>query len=997
MGRTAASALRTIEPGGMRISRSRALVALCVVCCTRMPGALAAPFADKDTLKTAIRNCLGAFASGAKCCRVLILILARPVLILIIAALSTLQGADPPLFITRCDVSVSVSAGSWRNVMGQRATCGREMSTLASRRGRGHWPATRPHGLLLVSIIAACISTTHAAAFANSAALFTAVERCLSKVSTGERCCKPVSDPLGGGGADCGDAGTALMADWDTSLVTDMSGLFMSKYSFNQDISGWDVSKVTDMSDMFSGAYQFNQDLSSWKVGAVTDMSNMFSGASSFAKTADMSGWDVSKVTNMRNMFNYAQYFNATGLGSWDVSKVTDMTWMFYGASNFNDDISNWNVGQVQQMQAMFNGASIFNADITGWKPKTACTDAERNSGNCFINEGMGSQNYNFQDMFRGASQWIDSYTNCGFDNSDKSVCPASTYPSSASFYDGPPDAWTAGTPAGCSGGTASPFLSSAALIVAVERCLLKVSTGEACCSTGGANCGAACGVDMPSWDTSLVTDMSGLFMSKYSFNQDISGWDVSKVTDMSDMFSGAYQFNQDLSSWKVGAVTDMSNMFSGASSFAKTADMSGWDVSKVTNMRNMFNYAQYFNATGLGSWDVSKVTDMTWMFYGASNFNDDISNWNVGQVQQMQAMFNGASIFNADITGWKPKTACTDAERNSGNCFINEGMGSQNYNFQDMFRGASQWIDSYTNCGFDNSDKSVCPASTYPSSASFYDGPPDAWEPSICDASVAPENGAVGDCGGSLQIGDSCQPTCSSGFNPSGLRTCVRGGVLSMMLCLDTSGGPCDASAPPENGAVGTCTSSLTSGTICQPTCGVGYTVSGFSYCSGGNFTSATCAGDPCDGIPTPANGGKGNCGSSLSSGSTCRPTCKTGYTLSGDHSCDAGVLTSGTCNPDPCDASAPPTNGAAGTCTSSLASGTSCQPECNDGYFVSGPSSCLAGRLTAASCSDTLSPSPPPPSPPPKLVLDDEDHAPRLSALFVVLATTLNLLFSL
>ena len=58
----------------------------------------------------------------------------------------------------------------------------------------------------------------------------------------------------------------------------------MSKWSFNQDISGWDVSKVTDMSNMFSGAYQFNQDLSSWKVGAVTDMSNMFSGARALQK-----------------------------------------------------------------------------------------------------------------------------------------------------------------------------------------------------------------------------------------------------------------------------------------------------------------------------------------------------------------------------------------------------------------------------------------------------------------------------------------------------------------------------------------------------------------------------------------------------------------------------------------------------------------------------------------------------------------------------------------
>ena len=574
------------------------------------------------------------------------------------------------------------------------------MSALASRRGRGYWAGTRPHWLLLVSVVAACLSTTHAAAFANSARLMTAVEKCLSKVSTGERCCKPVSDPLGGGGADCGDAGTALMADWDTSLVTDMSGLFSSKGNFNQDISGWDVSKVTDMSDMFQSANDFNQDLRSWKVGAVTDMGQMFQSANRFANTADLSGWDVSKVTNMNSMFNGASYFNATGLGSWDVSKVTDMSYMFNYASKFNDDISNWNVGQVQQMYGMFYDARIFNADITGWKPKTECTDAERNSGNCYIHEG------------------------------------------------------------------------------------------------------------------------------------------------------------------------------------------------------------------------------------------------------------------------------------------------NEHSNHQDMFRGASMWIDAYTNCGFDDSDNSVCPAATYPSSSSFYDGPPNAWEPSTCDASVAPEHGAVGDCSSSLQIGDSCQPICSSGFNPSGPHTCSLGGVLSMVVCLDTSGGPCDASAPPENGAVGTCTSSLTSGTICQPTCGSGYTASGFSYCSGGTFTPATCVGDPCDEVPAPANGGDGNCTRSLSSGSTCRPTCKTGYSLSGDHSCALGVLTSGTCDPDPCDASAPPTNGAAGTCASDLASGSTCQPECDRGYYASGPSSCLAGRLTAALCSDQPPSAPPPP---PNLILDDDDFATSLTGRVGALVCTL------
>jgi hypothetical protein len=53
------------------------------------------------------------------------------------------------------------------------------------------------------------------------------------------------------------------------------------------------------------------------------------------------------------------------------------------------------------------------------------------------------------------------------------------------------------------------------------------------------------------------------------------------------------------------------------------------------------------------------------------------------------------------------------------------------------------------------------------------------------------------------------------------------------------------------------------------------------------------------------------------------------------------------------PC-AVAAPTNGALGTCASSLAAGASCQFSCNNGYGVSGPTSCSSstGLLAAATC---------------------------------------------
>ena len=53
------------------------------------------------------------------------------------------------------------------------------------------------------------------------------------------------------------------------------------------------------------------------------------------------------------------------------------------------------------------------------------------------------------------------------------------------------------------------------------------------------------------------------------------------------------------------------------------------------------------------------------------------------------------------------------------------------------------------------------------------------------------------------------------------------------------------------------------------------------------------------------------------------------------------------------PCTGLTQPANGVSGTCGSELASGSSCQPTCNSGYTVSGQTTCIAGALTAATCS--------------------------------------------
>ena len=192
------------------------------------------------------------------------------------------------------------------------------------------------------------------------------------------------------------------------------------------------------------------------------------------------------------------------------------------------------------------------------------------------------------------------------------------------------------------------------------------------------------------------------------------------------------------------------------------------------------------------------------------------------------------------------------------------------------------------------------------------------------------------------------------------------------------------------------------------------GYDNTTHSACS--EFTSYTSSTAATDGPPAAwvrkdnacdaayiLNGAAGTCDDTLASGSSCQPTCDTGYTVSGTSSCLNRTLTSATCSPNPCDASSPPANGAVGTCTGSLASGSSCQPECDEGFYATGSSRCSLGTLTAAACNTNPSPPPafpsppssPPPPPPPKLVTDDDSaaHAPLdlLGALLLACVTLL------
>jgi surface protein len=170
--------------------------------------------------------------------------------------------------------------------------------------------------------------------------------------------------------------------------------------------------------------------------------------------------------------------------------------------------------------------------------------------------------------------------------------------------------------------------------------------------------------IDVPAVLPATITDLSGLFASASSFNDDISAWNTANVTSMAFMFADliglfwdstdstepSSAFNQSLSSWVTSSVTDMSGMFYGATSFDQS--LSSWVTSNVTDMSGMFYGATSFDQS-LSSWVTSSVTDMGGMFYGATSFDQSLSSWVTSSVTNMDSMFADASEFNQSLSSW--------------------------------------------------------------------------------------------------------------------------------------------------------------------------------------------------------------------------------------------------------------------------------------------------------------------------------------------------------
>ena len=317
-----------------------------------------------------------------------------------------------------------------------------------------------------------------------------------------------------------------VLGDWDTSNVTTMSGMFFATQRFDKPLNDWDTRNVVDMSNMFSLACKFNQPLDKWNTSKVRSMCGMFAGASRFNRKLDT--WDTRLVTTMEGMFRKST-FNKP-IGRWKTGQVTSMAVMF-SKSHFNQPLNDWDVSSVRQMTHMFSRSFSFDQRLGDWKTGQVTSMTGMFYRSKFNQPIGGWDTHNVTDM---RNMFLEAPT-----------------------FNQPLHNWHTGN--------VTDMSSMFQYARGFDQPLDHFTTGQ-------------------------VVDMSSMFHSAFAFNRPIGDWDTGRVVNMSCMFFRAFAFNQPIGGWQTSSVRDMHLMFHEARAFNQPLDT--WELDYDLVMHDMFEYA---------------------------------------------------------------------------------------------------------------------------------------------------------------------------------------------------------------------------------------------------------------------------------------------------------------------------------------------------------------------------------------------------------------------
>lgn len=377
------------------------------------------------------------------------------------------------------------------------------------------------------------------------------------------------------------------LSHFDTSNVTNMQSMFVNSAFTNLDLSSFNTSKVTNMSSMFANMTNIESlDLSGFDTFNVTDMSRMFYHCEALM-SLDITKFNTSKVTNMSEMFNSCSKLEILDLSSFDTSKVVDMNKMFYFNNNLKElDISNFNTQRVINMSYMFSYCtSLKELDLSHFDTSSVTDMSD------MFHSASSLQKLNLSGFDTSkVTDMTYMFRNSGFDTVDLSSFDTSNVTNMYGMFAG-----------------------------------AKITT-----------------LNLKHFDTSSVTNMDSMFQGCINLKEiDLSGFNTSKVTRISAMFYECKSLEKiDLSTFDTTNMENISHLFYGCSSL-KEINFGNFDTSKVTYMGYMFHSCKSLEKLDLSSFDTSNVTDMKYMFYNCTKLKEiNLSSFDTSKVTNMNHLF---------------------------------------------------------------------------------------------------------------------------------------------------------------------------------------------------------------------------------------------------------------------------------------------------------------------------------------------------------------------
>lgn len=157
----------------------------------------------------------------------------------------------------------------------------------------------------------------------------------------------------------------------------------------------------------------------------------------------------------------------------------------------------------------------------------------------------------------------------------------------------------------------------------------------------------------------------------------DVSSFNTSKVWNMSSMFVGCKVKNLNLSSFNTSNVRDMSCMFKNCVNL-ESLDLGGFNTSSVRNTASMFYGCESLTSIDVSSFYTANDTTMYGMFYGCKRLKSlDLTYFNTSKVKSMSDMFRDCACLETIYCNYT--WDCSDASNMFANCKALKGARSYN------------------------------------------------------------------------------------------------------------------------------------------------------------------------------------------------------------------------------------------------------------------------------------------------------------------------------